>query len=45
MAEKGGEPKVGRETNVVAQDTIWRKYVANELRAADELNENWGFLT
>ena len=45
MAEKEGPKMGGRETNVVAQDEIWRKYVANELRSADELNENWGFLT
>ena len=47
MVEKGAAPeaKVGRETNVVAQDTIWRKYVANENRVADEFVDEWGFLT
>jgi hypothetical protein len=44
--EAKGEVKVKRsDLTVVAEDTNWRKYCANDLRVAGEFNENWGFLT
>ena len=44
--EAKGEVKVKRsDLTVVAEDTNWRKYCANDLRVANEFNENWGFLT
>jgi hypothetical protein len=40
------EPKVRHsDITVVAQDTNWRTYVANENRAADDFIEDWGFMT
>ena len=40
------EPKVkSNDITVVAQDTNWRTYIANEHRAADDFNDDWGFLT
>ena len=50
MAQKGndkaGEVLASRknELSVVAQDRNWRSYVANELRCADQWNNDWGFL-
>lgn len=44
--EAKGEVKVKRsDLTVVAEDTNWRKYCANDLRVANDFNENWGFLT
>ena len=47
MVDKPAAPetKVGKETQVVHQDIIWRKYVENENRVADEFINEWGFLT
>ena len=47
MVDKAAAPeaKVGKETHVVHQDIIWRKYVENENRVADEFVNEWGFLT
>lgn len=32
------------ELSVVAEDTNWRSYVANELNCADRWQHDWGFL-
>lgn len=44
--EAKGEVKVKRsDLTVVAEDINWRKTCANELKVANEFNENWGFLS
>lgn len=43
---KGADVKVKRgDLNVVAEDIIWRTFVAKELFVADAFNGDWGFLT
>ena len=44
--EVKGEVKVKRsDLTVVAENTNWRTYIAKETAAAQDFNENWGFLT
>lgn len=42
----GGDLITGKkkEISLVADDQNWRSYVANELKGAENWNQDWGFL-
>ncbi len=50
MKKAGGEGVAGlvtgkkKDISVVAEDKNWRSYVSNELKGAENWNQDWGFL-
>jgi len=46
MADKDVQITAGKQSNitVVAENKNWRDYVAKEIKAANNWNNDWGFL-
>ncbi|KAE8574611.1 hypothetical protein XENTR_v10003503 [Xenopus tropicalis] len=45
MAAAKPSQELGKETNYVAQDCIWRAHIETEMATSKRWPDNWGFLT